>query len=119
VLSWLLVTGFALHNGTEGFGIVGGAGQNAISTRDVLLLGLLGGAPTCFGTVLSSLSLSPYITIIWYSLAAGSLLYVVFALVAMTYTSTRKVHMAYGVLGGICLMFVTAMVLTLVGGIRT
>jgi ZIP family zinc transporter len=119
VLSWLLVTGFALHNGTEGFGIVGGAGQNAITTRDVLLLGLLGVAPTCFGTVLSSLSLSPYFTIIWYSLAAGSLLYVVFALVAMTYTSTRKVHMAYGVLGGIALMFVTAMVLTLVGGIRT
>jgi ZIP family zinc transporter len=47
------------------------------------------------------------------------LLYVVFALVAMTYTSTRKVHMAYGVLGGIALMFVTAMILTLVGGIRT
>jgi ZIP family zinc transporter len=119
VLSGLLVAGFALHNGTEGFGIVGGAGQTALSARDVLLLGLLGGAPTCFGTVLSGLALSPYFTIVWYALAAGSLLYVVFALVAMTYTSTRKVHMAYGVLGGIALMFVTAMVLTLVGGIRT
>ncbi|HET6674118.1 MAG TPA: zinc transporter ZupT, partial [Nitrospiraceae bacterium] len=119
VLSGLLVAGFALHNGTEGFGIVGAAGQGVIRTRDVLLLGLLAGAPTCVGTLLSGLALSPYFTIIWYALAAGSLLYVVFALVAMTYTSTRKVHMAYGVLGGIALMFVTAMILTLVGGIRT
>jgi ZIP family zinc transporter len=119
VLSGLLIAGFALHNGTEGFGIVGAAGQSAIPPRDVLLLGLIGGIPTCLGTVLSGLALSPYLTIVWYALAAGSLLYVVFALVAMTYTSTRKVPMAYGVLGGIALMFVTAMFLTLFGGIRS
>jgi ZIP family zinc transporter len=119
VLSGLLVAGFALHNGTEGFGIVGAAGQSAIRPRDVLLLGLFAGAPTCLGTVLSGLALSPYLTILWYALAAGSLLYVVFALVAMTYTSTRKVHMAYGVVGGITLMFLTAMVLLLWGGIRS
>jgi ZIP family zinc transporter len=119
VLSSLLVAGFALHNGTEGFGIVGAAGQSAIRLRDVLLLGILAGAPTCLGTVLSGFALSPYLTILWYALAAGSLLYVVFALVAMTYTSTRKVHMAYGVLGGIALMFVTAMLLLLWGGIRS
>jgi ZIP family zinc transporter len=119
VLSGLLVAGFALHNGTEGFGIVGAAGQTAISLRDILLLGVLAGAPTCIGTVLSGLALSPYFSIMWYALAAGSLLYVVFALVAMTYTSTRKGHMAYGVLGGIGLMFVTAMLLTLFGGIRS
>ncbi len=118
-LSGLLVAGFALHNGTEGFGIVGAAGQSPIPPRTVVLLGLTGGAPTCIGTVLSGLTVSPYLSLAWYALAAGSLLYVVFALVAMTYTSPRKVHMAYGVWTGIALMAMTAMFLTLVGGYRS
>ncbi|MBK7486457.1 MAG: zinc transporter ZupT [Nitrospira sp.] len=118
-LSGLLVAGFALHNGTEGFGIVGAAGQSPIPPRTVVLLGLTGGAPTCIGTVLSGLIVSPYLSLVWYALAAGSLLYVVFALVAMTYTSSRKVHMAYGVWTGIALMALTAMFLTLVGGHRS
>ena len=117
-LSGLLVAGFALHNGTEGFGIVGAAGQSPIPPRTVVLIGLTGGAPTCIGTVLSGLTVSPYLSLVWYALAAGSLLYVVFALVAMTYTSSRKVHMAYGVWTGIALMAMTAMFLTLVGGHR-
>ena len=37
-LSLLLVAGFGLHNGTEGFGIVA-AGKQPMSGRDVLLLG--------------------------------------------------------------------------------
>ena len=118
-LSGLLVAGFALHNGSEGFGIVGAAGQSPIPPRTVVLLGLTGGAPTCIGTVLSGLTVSPYLSLVWYALAAGSLLYVVFALVAMTYTSSRKVHMAYGVWTGIALMAMTAMFLTLVGGHRS
>ncbi len=111
-LSGLLVAGFALHNGTEGFGIVGAAGQSPIPPRTVVLLGLTGGAPTCIGTVLSGLIVSPYLSLVWYALAAGSLLYVVFALVAMTYTSSRKVHMAYGVWTGIALRALAAMFLT-------
>ncbi|MCS6318053.1 MAG: zinc transporter ZupT [Nitrospira sp.] len=118
-LSGLLVAGFALHNGTGGFGIVGAAGQSPITPRTALLLGLTGGAPTCIGTVLSGLTVSPYLSLVWYALAAGSLLYVIFALVVMTYTSSRKLHMAYGVWSGIALMALTAMFLTLVGGHRS
>ena len=118
-LSALLVAGFGLHNGTEGFGIVGAAGLSPITARTAVLLGLTGGAPTCIGTVLSGLTISPYLSLVWYALAAGSLLYVVFALVAMTYTSSRKLHMAYGVWTGIALMAMTAMFLTLVGGHRS
>lgn len=118
-LSWLLVIGFALHNGTEGFGIVGAAGKAALTLRDALLLGIVGGVPTCLGTVLSSLTLSPSFSLVWYALAAGSLLYVVFTLVAMAGTGSRKVSLAWGVWTGIMLMFITAMLLTLVTGHRS
>lgn len=118
-LSMLLVAGFGLHNGTEGFGIVGAAGKMPIPWRDVFLLGLIAGAPTCVGTFLSGQGVSPYFSICFYTLAAGSLLYVVLSLTAMSYTATRRLQMATGMFIGISLMYVTAMVLTLVGGIRS
>ena len=118
-LSAMLVAGFALHNGTEGFGIVGAAGKTPVTSSDVLLLGLLAGAPTCVGAVLSGQGLSAYFTISCYALAAGSLLYVILSLVALSYTATRRLEMASGLFLGISLMYVTAMILTLVGGMRT
>ncbi|MCS6286515.1 MAG: zinc transporter ZupT [Nitrospira sp.] len=119
VLSAVLVAGFGFHNGTEGFGIVSAAGKTSVTGKDMLLLGLLAGAPTSLGTVLSGQGLSPYFSISCYSLAAGSLLYVVLSLTTMAYTVTRRMQMASGLFCGIALMYVTAMVLTLVGGIRT
>ncbi|MBA2487068.1 MAG: zinc transporter ZupT [Nitrospira sp.] len=116
-LSMLLVTGFGFHNGTEGFGIVGAAGKTPISWRDIFWLGLIAGGPTCIGTFLSGQELSPYYSICFYTLAAGSLLYVILSLTAMSYTATRRLQVAIGIFVGISLMFITAMVLTLVSGI--
>ena len=118
-LSMLLVTGFGLHNGTEGFGIVGSAGKTPVKWTDVLLLGLLAGAPTCLGTLLSGQGLSSYVTISFYTLAAGSLLYVILSLTTIAYTATRRLQVVVGIFGGICLMYITAMLLLLFGGIRS
>ena len=118
-LSAMLVAGFALHNGTEGFGIVAAAGKGAVTAPDVLQLGLLAGAPTCLGAVLSGQGLSSYFTISCYALAAGSLLYVILSLIALSYTATRRLQMAWGLFAGISLMYVTAMILALVGGMRS
>jgi ZIP family zinc transporter len=115
-LSMLLVTGFALHNGTEGFGIVGAAGKTPIQWMDVFLLGLLAGGPTCVGTLLSGQGLSPYLSISFYTLAAGSLLYVILSLTAISYTASRRTQAALGIFVGIGLMYITAMLLTLFGG---
>jgi ZIP family zinc transporter len=119
VLSALLVTGFALHNGTEGFGIIGAAGKTATQWSDVVLLGLIAGGPTCVGTLLSGQGLSSYFSICFYTLAAGSLLYVILSLTALSYTATRRLQMAIGLFLGMSLMYVTSMVLTLVSGIHT
>jgi ZIP family zinc transporter len=82
-------------------------------------MGLLAGLPTCLGTLISGFAVSHYFTIIFFALAAGSLLYVIFSLTAIFYTATRRVQSAYGVFTGISLMFVTAMVLQIVSGIRS
>ncbi len=119
VLSGVLVIGFALHNGTEGFAIIASAGKKLLSNRDLILTGLLAGLPTCIGAVLSGTIESPAFSIASFALAAGSLLYVIFTMVAMFYTATRRMQTAMGVMTGITLMYVTAMVLTLVTGVKS
>jgi ZIP family zinc transporter len=118
-LSVLLLVGFALHNGTEGFGIIAAAGRATMAWKDVVLLGILAGGPTCLGTLLSAYDASPYFTIVCYTLGAGSLLYVILALTAISYTASRRLQVSLGVFAGIAAMFLTAMVLTLVGGVRS
>jgi ZIP family zinc transporter len=119
VLSGLLIIGFALHNGTEGFGIISAAGKAPITWKDAGLLGLIAGAPTCVGTLISGQEVSAYFSIACYTLAAGSLLYVVLALTNVGYTATRRLQAALGIFAGISLMFLTAMLLTLVGGAKS
>src|SRR2546422_11191333 len=55
VLNGLLVGGFALHNGTEGFAIIASAGKSRLAVKDVVLMGLVAGLPTCVGAVISGL----------------------------------------------------------------
>jgi ZIP family zinc transporter len=52
-LALTLVVGFGLHNATEGFGIVAplSGGRERPSWRFLGLLGLIGGGPTFFGTL--------------------------------------------------------------------
>lgn len=116
VLSGLLVSGFALHNGTEGFAIIGATGRSKPGIKDTFLLGILAGLPTCVGTIISGFTFSPYFSITFYALAAGSLLYVIFSLVAIFYTASRRIPTAWGVFIGISLMYLTAMLLTIVTG---
>jgi ZIP family zinc transporter len=119
VLSGVLIMGFALHNGTEGFAIIGSAGKSMPGLKNIIMMGLVAGLPTCLGTLISGFAVSHYFTIIFFALAAGSLLYVIFSLTTIFYTATRRVQSAYGVFTGISLMFITAMVLQMVSGIHS
>lgn len=119
VLSGLLIIGFALHNGTEGFAIVGASGKTKPAFPDVIKMGLLAGLPTCLGTVISGLTVSHYFIIAFFALAAGSLLFVIFSLVPIFYTTSRRMQSAWGVFSGISFMYITAMILSIVTGIRS
>lgn len=115
-MSGLLADGFALHNGTEGFGIVGSSSNHPSSLKDIILLGLLAGGPTCLGTVISGYGVSPYLSLTFYTLAAGSLLYVIVSLIALSYTTGRRLLTATSMFVGIGLMYTTGMVLSLLIG---
>lgn len=76
-LATVLVVGFAMHNATEGFGIVGPLGAVRPSWRWLLLAGLIGGGPTFLGTLVGYQVHSSALEIAFYGLAGGAILYVI------------------------------------------
>src|SRR5438270_808736 len=73
------MTAFALHNATEGFGIIGPMSGEAErpSWNFLWLMGLIGGGPTFLGTVIGQAWVSQALEVVFFAVAAGSILYVV------------------------------------------
>jgi ZIP family zinc transporter len=113
-LATILVIGFALHNGTEGFGIVAplAAEGDRPSWGFLLLMGLIGGGPTFVGTAVGSQFTSDAMSVIFLTLAAGSILYVVIQLLGVAFKNGKKDLIYWGVLLGLSAGFVTDMVVT-------
>ena len=119
----LLVIGFALHNATEGFGIVAPlTGETAPDgTRLIpswgflLLLGAIGGGPTFIGTAVGHSFTSEAVSVVFLTLAAGSILYVVVQLIGVAARSKRMDLLAYGLLIGLLAGFATDAIVTAAG----
>ena len=98
-LALVLVIGFALHNATEGLGIVGpfaGVVPERPSWGFLGLVGLIGGGPTFFGTLLGQAWVSDAVSIGFLALAAGSILYVVIELLDVCRGFGRKTSRRLG-----------------------
>jgi ZIP family zinc transporter len=76
-LATVLIIGFALHNATEGFGIVGPLGGVRPSWRWIGLAGLIGGGPVFLGSMLGYSVTSHPLELTFYALAGGAILYVI------------------------------------------
>jgi ZIP family zinc transporter len=76
-LATVLIIGFALHNATEGFGIVGPLGSVVPSWRWLGLVGLIGGGPTFLGAMAGYEVTSEPLELAFYAVAAGAILYVI------------------------------------------
>jgi ZIP family zinc transporter len=76
-LATVLVVGFALHNATEGFGIVGPLGSVRPTWKWLGLAGLIAGGPTLIGSMIGWSVRLPSLEVACYSLAGGAILYVI------------------------------------------
>jgi ZIP family zinc transporter len=76
-LATVLIIGFALHNATEGFGIVGPLGGVRPSWRWLLAAGMIAGAPTFVGSMVGYAVTSQPLELAFYALAGGAILYVI------------------------------------------
>ncbi len=76
-LATVLVIGFALHNATEGFGIIGPLGDVRPSWSWLGLAGLIAGLPVVLGASIGYGVESEPLEIAFYGLAGGAILYVI------------------------------------------
>jgi len=76
-LATVLIIGFALHNATEGFGIVGPLGRVRPSWGWLAVAGIVGGAPTFLGSMVGYHVTSEPLELAFYAVAGGAILYVV------------------------------------------
>jgi ZIP family zinc transporter len=76
-LATVLIIGFALHNATEGFGIIGPLGDVKPSWRWLGLAGLIGGGPTFLGSIVGYAVTSAPLELAFYAVAGGAILYVI------------------------------------------
>jgi zinc transporter, ZIP family len=122
-LATMLVIGFGLHNATEGFGIVAPLaadldenGERRIpSWGYLLLLALIGGGPTFVGTWVGHGFTSEAVSVVFLTLAAGSILYVVIQLLGIATKAKRSDLLAQGLLIGLLAGFITDAVVTFGG----
>ena len=116
-LAYVLVIGFGLHNATEGFGIVAplSGEPERPSWRFLALLGLIGGGPTFLGTLVGQAWTSTAVSVLFLTLAAGSILYVVMELLNVCRLFSSKPVTAWGVLLGLTLGFATDFILVAAG----
>ena len=116
-LAILLIIGFGAHNTTEGFGIAGPlTGVLKKPTLKFLVLaGLVGGGPTFAGTVLGSLVFSNVAYILFLSIAGGALIYVSMLMYNSGRKQTTNNVLMTGIFVGVCIGFITDLVVTLGG----
>jgi ZIP family zinc transporter len=115
-LATVLIVGFALHNATEGFGIVGPLGDVRPSWGWLGLVGLIAGGPTFLGSMVGYAVTSHPLELLFYATAGGAILYVI----GEVWTAMRRMgHRELGLLmltAGFMVGVITDLVITYGGG---
>lgn len=114
-LAGLLIVGFGLHNATEGFGIVGPLAGTKPSWTFLGLVGMIGGGPTFIGTVVGYSFVSTPLSVLFLSLAAGAILFVIGELYGVARRPGVKSTAMLGLLVGFFIAYGTDLVLKIAG----
>jgi zinc transporter ZupT len=120
-LGSLLIIGFTLHNTTEGLAIVAPLARRASVSRvplmRLILLGIIGGAPTILGAWLGGFTYATVWSLLFLALGIGAIAQVMVQIVSQVagerplglYVSERPV--IAGLAAGVAVMYVTGMLI--------
>ena len=116
-LAIVLIIGFGLHNATEGLGICAPltGDRDRPSWSFLAVLGVIGGGPTFIGTLVGQAWVNESVMIVFFALAAGSILYVVMELLNVGRVLASKTVVTWGILLGLFLGFATDFILVAAG----
>jgi ZIP family zinc transporter len=116
-LAVVLIVGFGAHNATEGFGIAGPLTGISEKPRISFLarMGIIGGSPTFFGTVIGSLWVSQLTYVLFLSLAGGALIYVTLLMYNTARRQSSNDLIMVGIFVGLLAGFLTDLIVSLGG----
>ena len=114
-LALTLVVGFGLHNVTEAFGIAAPLAGKRPSWALLGLVGLIGGGPNFVGTIVGYAFASPAVSVLFLSLAAGALVFVIGELFAAGRKLASPLWNGWGIGIGFLAGLLTDLVLTALG----
>jgi zinc transporter ZupT len=116
-LGTLLIIGFTLHNTTEGLAIVAPLARESrrVPIRDLVKLGLIGGAPTIAGAWLGGFVYSPVWSVLFLALGVGAIAQVIVQIVRQMARGQGVVRqfargpVLAGLTAGFAVMYLTGM----------
>lgn len=106
-LGTFLVIGFAIHNTTEGIGIVSILGSVPTRIRHLVSLGMIAGIPTVFGGWIGAFFFSPVLASIFLAVAAGAIAEVVFEVMRTVAAEAKGGLGSLESLGGLAIGLIT------------
>jgi zinc transporter, ZIP family len=115
-LAGTLIVGFAAHNATEGFGIVGPLGGVRPSWGWLFGAGAIAGGPTLLGTLVGYHVTSAPLELAFYALAAGGILYVVGQIWGSAQRTLAPTIVLAGLVLGFLLGLASDLIITAGGG---
>lgn len=115
-LGAFLVVGFALHNTTEGLAIVAPIARSAPRLSRLAVLGLIAGAPAVLGAWIGAAAFNTSVAAFLFGAGAGAIVQVIVQLLpTLRETDERALQprVVGGLLGGLALMFLTGLLVSM------
>ncbi|MGH2773632.1 MAG: ZIP family metal transporter [Actinomycetota bacterium] len=110
-LGAFLVIGFAIHNTTEGIGIVSVLGRTRTTLVMLAALGLVAGLPTVAGAWAGAFFFSPVLAAVFLTIAAGAIAEVVYDVLSLVRRESpgglASTPALLGIAAGLAVMYVT------------
>lgn len=114
-LGAFLVIGFIIQNITEGLGIIAPIVRDRPQWLNLVLLGIIGGAPAIFGAWVGGLSYSRVLAVLFLAIGAGAVLQVAYQISKMILRDNSKRPMPFtllaGVLSGMAVLYITGLII--------
>ncbi len=114
-LGAFLVIGFIIQNITEGLGIIAPIVKDKPQWLNLVILGLIGGAPAIVGAWIGGLFYSPVLAVLFLSIGAGAVFQVAYQISKLVLRDNAKRPMPFtlftGVLTGMVVLYITGLII--------
>ena len=114
-LGTFLVVGFIIQNITEGLGVIAPVLRDRPSIKNLVIMGLIAGAPAIIGAWIGGYAPSPFLAVLFLAIGAGAIFQVIYEIAKLIQKDIAREPMPMtvfsGVVTGMLLLWVTGLLI--------